>query len=123
MNRVSRKARTERRSGEAIKVFPDGREVCQRNDAGWAEYDRRLCVMVKRQGFRCAWCLHLFGFVIGNPTFDHEDGRGLGGSHRDDRILHADGTWKNAALCRKCNGLKGSQRFAWVLGIYGLVTK
>ena len=101
---------------EAVKVYPDGREVCSKNAAGRAEYANRLLRMARRQNFRCA--------ITGDPlfaenaTFDHESGRGMGGGrmgggHRDDRITKADGTWQNAALCRRCNALKGSKRYHW----------
>lgn len=46
-------------------------------------------------------------------TFEHQDGKGMGGSHQDDRI-EIDGEWYNAAAHWKCNNDKGSKRFKWV---------
>jgi len=42
-------------------------------------------------------------------TFEHQDGRGMGGSHRDDRI-EIDGKPYNGAAHGKCNSDKGSKR-------------
>ena len=33
----------------AVRVYPDGREVCQDSPAGWKEYSRRIDVMLQRQ--------------------------------------------------------------------------
>lgn len=95
-----------------VKTFLCGREVCQPTAAGRREYKSRTDAMQKRQGGRCALCPWYLGM-----TFDHQDGRGSGGGHRDDRI-EIDGKWHNAALCIQCNGLKGSRRYHWIDGIY-----
>jgi hypothetical protein len=46
---------------------------------------------------------------IAVATFEHQDGRGMGGGHRDDRI-EIDGKPYNGAACLSCNGSKGSKR-------------
>lgn len=115
--KLSRKAKKERASKESVKVFPGGREVCQRNPGGHREYQNRLCDMVERQNDRCAICLKRFTeFLL--PTFEHQDGRGSNGGHRDDRIWLADGTPFNAALCSTCNTAKGSRRYHWIEGAF-----
>jgi hypothetical protein len=55
--------------------------------------------------------------------FDHEAGRGANGKHRDDRIYHKDGSWRNAALCSNCNTWKASRRFKWIEGKYQEVVR
>ena len=90
-----------------IKRPKDG--VCTK-----AEYDRRRDVMIERQLGRCAICLK----VKSPLQFDHAEGRGHGGGHRDDRIWELDGTPKNAALCSDCNLQKASKRYQWRDGIY-----
>lgn len=96
----------------SVKVFSGGREVCQDNSAGDREYKARTDAMQKRQGGHCALCPWYLGV-----TFDHQDGRGAGGGHRDDRI-EIDGKWHNAALCHTCNMAKGSRRYSWQDGKY-----
>ncbi len=106
----------------AVIVYADEREVCTATTAGKAEYARRREEMATRQGGKCAICGHRLGFIyVWLGTFDHECSRG--GGKRDDRILHDDGTWRNAAVHSVCNGLKGSQRFAWQCGVYRKVEK
>ena len=96
---------------EAVKVFADGREVCQDTVAGKREYENRTTQMLERQGFRCCLCGE---FVWpAEVTFEHEDGRGMGGARRDDRISLPDGTWINGAAHRHCNNEKGSRRIAY----------
>ncbi len=100
-----------------VKVFPDGREVCQtrldhpEGAEGRAEYKRRKEAMWERQKGICC----LYGFLPECPgkleiklaTFEHEDGRG--GGKRDDRISLPDGTWINGVSHLMCNSLKGSR--------------
>ena len=100
-----------------VKVFPDGREVCQtrldhpEGAEGRAEYKRRKKAMWERQKGICC----LYGFLPECPgklllklaTFEHEDGRG--GGKRDDRISLPDGTWINGVSHLMCNSLKGSR--------------
>jgi hypothetical protein len=50
----------------AVRVYFDGREVCQDNAAGWREYKRRVSVMVQRQGRRCCLCNR--PLALGNAT-------------------------------------------------------
>jgi hypothetical protein len=97
----------------AVKVMPDGREICDcSTPSGRAEYKRRSEAMAERQHYRCALCgKTLVGW---HPSFDHEDGRGMGGGRRDDRIW-VDGKWKNAAVHISCNNDKGSRRVPYVI--------
>ena len=102
-----------------VKVFPDGREVCQtrldhpEGAEGRAEYKRRKKAMWERQKGICC----LYGFLPQCPgklmlkdcTFEHEDGRGAGGSKRDDRIELPDGRRLNGVSHATCNYLKGSK--------------
>ena len=102
-----------------VKVFPDGREVCQtrldkpEGAEGRAEYKRRKEAMWERQKGICC----LYGFLPQCPgklmlkdcTFEHEDGRGAGGSKQSDRIELPDGTWINGVSHLLCNGAKGSK--------------
>lgn len=95
-----------RQQHEWIKVHRDGREVLNLDtDRGRQEYDRRVLVMVKRQNYICSLGAH----TINDPTFEHEDLRGMGGARRDDRI-EKDGKPYNSAACFTCNGEKGSRR-------------
>lgn len=54
--------------------------------------------------------------MIGDDcTFEHVDGRGIGGGHRDDRIWLPDGDRMipyNLAAHVKCNMAKGSKRIS-----------
>jgi hypothetical protein len=100
------------------------REICNQSlRTGKLEYRRRVAEMVYRQDRRCAlqishWCQKGNGYLsIYSATFDHEAGRGLNGSHRDDRI-EVDGQWQNAAVCEACNILKGSKRYHWRNSLY-----
>ena len=100
---------------EAVKIYPDGRRVCNLKSAeGKRAYEWNTDLMAQRQFWKCAICHHRYDGLL---TFDHEAGRGLGGSHRDDRII-VDGRWQNAALCPPCNILKGSKRYHWQDGKY-----
>lgn len=104
-----------RRKQPAIEYFPD-REVCNMKTAeGKRMYKDRLYEMEVRQGFTCAICTRIAG---GRMEFDHQDGRGANGGHRDDAITDFKGGWINAALCHDCNTKKGSKRYAWIDGKY-----
>lgn len=96
-----------------------GREVCSPTASGRRDYDRRREAMMVRQNFLCAICRRLFLCV----EFDHEAGRGSNGNHRDDRLFHEDGSWRNAALCTACNTWKASKRFKWIEGVYQEVVR
>lgn len=100
---------------EAVKVFADGREVCQtKTKEGQAEYVRRKRVMFERQNKIC--CLH--GVCPTCPgrmrwvdtTFEHAVSRG--GGKRDDRI-EIDGKWTNGCAHHWCNSWKGSRVVAY----------
>jgi hypothetical protein len=106
---------------EHVKTFRDGREVCLNTPPGRAEYKRRVQVMLERQGGLCGLmvtddCIARHGSMRGQqPTFEHCEGRGMGGSHRDDRIMK-DGKPYNLAACFLCNQYKGSRRVkSWAL--------
>lgn len=88
----------------AVRRYPDGREVCQDSSAGWAEYKRRVQVMVQRQRFRCILCGKRIS--VADATFEHQRRRGMGSAWRDDRIEKAGGVWNGAAHWI-CNGEKG----------------
>ncbi len=104
----------------AVQVYRCGRECCDLlTKAGRDEYARRKRAMWMRQGKRC--CLE--GWVEGCPgkltladaVFEHQDGRGMGGGHRDDRIQKNDpktGQMKpyNGVAHPYCNLVKMSQR-------------
>lgn len=115
-----------RREPEVVrKVYRNGvlvREQCNLlTKAGMEEYRRRVRVMWERQGKRC--CLE--GRAPGCPgrlawsdaMFEHEDGRGMGGGSRDDRIEKPDkdGVMRpyNGAAHPQCNTWKGSQRISY----------
>jgi hypothetical protein len=95
----------------------DGREIIDiKKPAGMAEYLRRKRVMWERQGKRCCLEGHIAGckgaIAFEESVFEHEHGRGLSGSHRDDRV-EIRGKWQNGAACVSCNTLKGSVRIAY----------
>jgi hypothetical protein len=97
---------------EAVKVFADGREVCNlETAAGKREYGQRLEQMIMRQHGYCCLCGEWLRPM--DATFDHEDGRGMGGARRDDRIVLPNGTWINGAAHEWCNNEKGSRRIAY----------
>jgi hypothetical protein len=95
-----------------IRVMRDGREICSKTDLGRAEYKRRTNSMAERQGWRCGLCG--LAMTPDTVTFDHQWGRGMGGSRRDDRIV-LDGRPFNAAVHYVCNGEKGSRIVAYVV--------
>ena len=106
----------------AVRVYRDGREVCDlTTKAGCEEYKRRIEVMRLRQEKKCYLC----GYFLrrDEATFDHQDGRGHGGGFRDDRIVKPKqiidpltGEKKtvvvpiNGAAHFRCNARKGSIR-------------
>lgn len=94
---------------EALKIYRDGREECLNNAAGKRLYAERTETMAARQNWKCAICTR----ILARPTFDHQDGRGMGGSRRTDAIVTPEGLWLNAALCCGCNHAKGSARYKW----------
>lgn len=102
-----------RAHSEPIEHFDDGREVCnQKTKIGKMEYRRRVLEMARRQGYQCGLQVSsrcpVF-LALEYATFEHVDGRGMGGSHQDDRI-EKDGKPYNCAACVWCNIEKGSKR-------------
>ncbi|MGH9505262.1 MAG: hypothetical protein ACRD20_20605 [Terriglobales bacterium] len=88
----------------ALRRYPDGREVCQDNAAGWREYKRRIEVMVQRQNYRCCLCGKRLS--ASEATFEHQRRRGMHAAFRDDRI-EKDGQEWNGAAHWVCNVEKG----------------
>jgi hypothetical protein len=103
-----------RKTSEAITYpnGPGGREVCNKNAAGRREYRHRVQVMHERQGGLCAICWR--PLRLEQATFDHENGRGMGGGKRDDRIV-VDGQLQNAAVHGLCNSNRGSSRTPYLM--------
>jgi hypothetical protein len=87
-----------------VKVYPCGREVCRNTPAGKSEYRNRTLFMRATQNNLCSWC----GLFMSQEdcTFDHSEGRGMNGSHRDDRVEG------NTAMHSKCNVIKASVRLS-----------
>lgn len=81
---------------------PNGRQVCTDTTAGRREYRSRTDNMWLRQQGLCSICN--LPMRIEEATYEHSQGRGMGGGHRDDRIEH------NTAAHGWCNVLKGSVR-------------
>jgi hypothetical protein len=88
----------------AVRLYRDGREVCQDSYAGWREYARRVQVMVERQHHRCCLCKRRL--CAANATFEHQRRRGMGAAFRDDRITKDGQDWNGAAHW-VCNSEKG----------------
>jgi hypothetical protein len=61
--------------GGAVRKYPDGREVCQDSPKGWAEYKRRVQVMLQRQNFKCCLCKKCLN--LADATFEHQRRRGM----------------------------------------------
>jgi|WetSurMetagenome_2_1015567.scaffolds.fasta_scaffold90674_4 hypothetical protein len=110
----------EKESSLIIRVLKDGREIINLlNKAGRDEYFRRIRVMWERQNKRC--CLEKYikncpgKLRLADAVFEHQDGRGFNGGHRDDRIERLNRkTGKmelyNGAAHVMCNMQKGSIR-------------
>jgi hypothetical protein len=77
------------------------------NALGRGEYFSRILKMADRQGWACCNCRHSMRGC--RPTFEHEEGRGMGGGKRDDRI-EIDGKPVNGASHLLCNQARGSKR-------------
>ena len=117
---IKRKGRPNRKHGKPVPrkrevvngvIKYSGREVCDDTAAGRAEYKRRVEAMWERQNGLCG--LRISPLCPGRielteATFEHQDGRGAGGSKRDDRIMR-DGKPYNLAACWWCNGAKSSR--------------
>ncbi len=89
----------------STKIYRDGREVCLKTHAGQVEYKRRREQMYERDKGMCCIC---GGKIrsLQEATFEHKNGRGMGGSRRDDRIE------KNGVAHFRCNVEQGSKRYA-----------
>ena len=84
----------------AVRLYPDGREVCTDTPGGWKEYGRRIDRMLQAQGWRCCLC----GKKIRtrqDATFEHSRRKGMGAAFRDDRED------RNGAAHWICNREKG----------------
>lgn len=95
-----------KRKTPAVETFGE-REVCTKTKAGNREYRSRTETMWHRQLGLCSICN--LPMRIEEATYEHSDGRGMGGGHRDDRI-EIDGRPHNSAAHGLCNGKKGSVR-------------
>jgi hypothetical protein len=89
----------------AVRVYRDGREVCNDNPKGWKEYRRRVEVMLQRQHWRCSLCGKRLR--LADATFEHQRRRGLHGATRQDAIETPDGKPINSAAHWVCNVEKG----------------
>ncbi|ADV83857.1 hypothetical protein AciPR4_3099 [Terriglobus saanensis SP1PR4] len=91
----------------AVRIMRDGREICTETAHGRAEYRRRRDAMWSRDHGICCIC----GTHVDSEdaTFEHWEGRGMNGGHRDDRI-ERDGKPYNGIAHELCNSLKGSRR-------------
>lgn len=88
----------------SVRVYKDGREVCQDSAAGWREYKRRVEAMLLRQEGRCSLCRKRL--ALNQATFEHQRRRGIGAAWRDDRITKDGKDW-NGASHWICNSEKG----------------
>jgi hypothetical protein len=106
---------------EAVKVYPDGREVCSDTAAGKREYKSRTEEMRLRQHELCPICTYYLAKE--DATFEHEIPRGFNGGFRDDRIyvpvdicddegnvIEIKMVPRNFATHGKCNAERGSKR-------------
>lgn len=85
-----------------------GREICNlKTREGQTLYRQRIKSMLFRQKGLCCNCKQPLAFE--EATFEHEFGRGMGGSKRDDRI-EIDGKRVNGASHLLCNHERGSKR-------------
>jgi hypothetical protein len=84
--RLNRKTKVsaKRRSKEGVRIMPDSREICSQTPSGRAEYTRRLEERWRLDKGVC--CLCGLPVALKYATVEHPDGRGLGGSRRDDSI-------------------------------------
>lgn len=117
---------------EAVHTFKDGREKCNLlTKEGRDIYMARIREMVERQGHRC--CLEGLvkdcpgGLNLADATFDHDEGRGMGGGHVDDRIWIVIKDKEDKIIGKKkingaahswCNSLKGSVRRSRLLDMW-----
>lgn len=93
-----------KRKKESVRIYPGGREVCAETPLGRREYRRRTEEMWARQNGICSICNR--PMRMEEATFEHDDCRGMAGSHRDDRT-EIDGKPYNSAAHGLCNVKKG----------------
>jgi len=97
------------------------REICNTSTVeGLALYRGRVEEMLTRQGFIC--CVGMEPLALADATFEHEQGRGMGGGHRDDRTHDSDGNPINGASCLFHNSQRGSRRKEIFKGIFPLTS-
>ena len=97
---------------DSLKIYSDGREVCRNNAAGKREYASRREQMYDRDHGICCICKRKI-WLRSEATFEHTEGRGLGGGHRDDRPSYVNAQGKmirNGVAHFNCNGMKGGKR-------------
>lgn len=100
--------RRQPKKGLPLRVYNDDREVCNLDTVeGKRIYRTRVKTMLYRQKGLCCNCKKTLDFS--EATFEHEFGRGLGGSKRDDRI-EINGQRINGASHPICNSERGSTR-------------
>lgn len=111
------KPKDQKKKPIAVRVFRDGREVCNLLcKEGRDEYMRRKRVMWERQVGIC--CLAAEAPMCpgrlnwGDAMFEHEGGRGSGGSKRDDRIEITEEK-HGIKITRKVNGVAHPQCNSW----------
>jgi hypothetical protein len=68
----------------ALIRYADGRERCRLTHAGRLEYARRKQAMFLRDGGLCCLCGQPCAYY--DVTFEHKNGRGMGGAKRTDVI-------------------------------------
>lgn len=68
---------------KAVTIYRDQREICHGTRAGRAEYQRRREAIWDRDRGIC--CLCGLPVALSECTFEHLNGRGMGGGKRDDR--------------------------------------
>lgn len=111
-SKPSKPIRAKRKKGKIVpakgktewgRIYEDGREVCDDGTvAGRQEYAERRLIMWCRDQGKCCICGRFVTSV--EAEFEHAEGRGFNGSHRDDRIE------KNGVAHHGCNSKKGSKR-------------
>lgn len=93
----------------AYQKLPDGRLVALNNKKGDAWYHSQTIKMARRQKGVCGICQSsrlMHGTGEWSTTFQHGDGRGLGGARRNDDV----DALGNCAAHWKCNSELGSRR-------------
>lgn len=84
MKRSSIRPRRSAKTKDAVRIYPDGREVCQNNAAGRREYAKRRLERWRIDKGVCCLCDQMVWPSA--CTIEHPNGRGMAGSKRDDRV-------------------------------------